>query len=50
MNSIELIRGLTDPRNLLTALSYAVIMWLSWIAISTENRRKANALIMVSQT
>jgi hypothetical protein len=48
MNSIELIKGITDPRNLLTFMSYAIIGWLSWIAISTENRRKANVLIMVS--
>ncbi|KAL7043207.1 hypothetical protein ACKWTF_001427 [Chironomus riparius] len=46
MNSIELIKGFVDPRNLLTLLSYSIIGWLSWIAISTENRRKANVLIM----
>lgn len=48
MNSIELIKGFGDPRNLLTILSYAIIALMSYIAISTENRRKANVLIMVS--
>lgn len=48
MNSIELIKGFGDPRNLLTVLSYAIIALMSYIAISTENRRKANVLIMVS--
>lgn len=47
MNSIQLIKGFVDPRNLWTLLSYTIIGWLSWIAISTENRRKANVLIMV---
>lgn len=48
MNSIDLIKGFADPRNLLTLLSYAIIALMSYIAISTENRRKANVLIMVS--
>lgn len=48
MNSIDLIKGFTDPRNFLTLLSYAIIALMSYIAISTENRRKANVLIMVS--
>lgn len=34
--------------NLLTLLSYAIIALMAYIAISTENRRKANVLIMVS--
>lgn len=48
MNSIELIKGFADLRNLLTLLSYGVILLMAYIAISTENRRKANVLIMVS--
>lgn len=47
MNSIELIKGFTDLRNLLTILSYGVILLMAYIAISTESRRKCNVLIMV---
>lgn len=32
----------------MTVLSYVLIGSLGWMAISSENRRKANVLIMVS--
>lgn len=48
MGTIELIKSIYDPRNLMTTLTYGGIGWLGWLAISCENRRKANVLVLVS--
>lgn len=48
MGTIELIKSIYDPRNLMTTLTYVIIGWLGWLAISCENRRKANVLVLVS--
>lgn len=48
MGTIELIKSIYDFRNLMTVLTYVVIGWLGLLAISCENRRKANVLVLVS--
>lgn len=48
MGTIELIKSVYDLRNMMTAFTYVMIGWLGWLAISCENRRKANVLVLVS--
>lgn len=48
MGTIELIKSIYDLRNLMTVFTYVMIGWLGWLAISCENRRKANVLVLVS--
>lgn len=48
MGTIELIKSVYDLRNLMTVFTYVMIGWLGWLAISCENRRKANVLVLVS--
>lgn len=48
MGTIELIKSIYDLRNLMTVFTYIMIGWLGWLAISCENRRKANVLVLVS--
>lgn len=48
MGTIELLKSICDVRNLMTLASYVMIGWLGWIAISCDNRRKANVLMLVS--
>jgi protein O-mannosyl-transferase len=46
--TIRLVESFYDLRNLATIWSYGCLSWLIWVAISTENRRKANVVILVS--
>ncbi|CRK86591.1 CLUMA_CG000216, isoform A [Clunio marinus] len=46
MGTIELIKSFNDVRNVMTILTYTIYGWMIWLAISCENRRKANALLM----
>lgn len=48
MGTIELVKSIYDIRNAMTIFTYSLIGWLGWLAISCENRRKANVLILVS--
>jgi protein O-mannosyl-transferase len=48
MGTIDLIKSIYDLRNLMTVFTYVMIGWLGWLAISCENRRKANVLVLVS--
>lgn len=48
MGTIELLKSVYDLRNLMTVFTYVMIGWLGWLAISCENRRKANVLVLVS--
>lgn len=48
MGTIDLIKSVYDFRNMLTISTYVMIGWMGWLAISCENRRKANALVLVS--
>lgn len=44
----QLLKSIYDVRNLMTLATYVMTGWLGWIAISCENRRKANVLVLVS--
>jgi Domain of unknown function (DUF1736) len=48
MGTIDLVKSIYDFRNLMTIFTYVMIVWLGWLAISCENRRKANVLVLVS--
>lgn len=46
MGTIPLISSVGDPRNLMTIATYALTVWLTWVALNCECRRKAGVIMM----
>lgn len=49
MGTVPLVESFFDVRNLVTLVSYAVLLLLTYVAIITENRQQAIVIIMVSR-
>lgn len=47
MGTIPLLSSVTDPRNLATLASYAALLALTYVGLTSENRQQATVIAMV---